>query len=113
MMSDNSSLDQPTEEQIRVNLMYPLKFVGPLLEQHGCKIEEEVLQEPLPFARLGPGDITYWAVFPPGTKREEMLPPLLHARKYRLTLPDGSIFEEYYNLDFHQSLIAQPLPPPR
>jgi hypothetical protein len=96
-----------------LNLIHPHKMTVPLLEQHGCKIEEEVLKAPLPFARLVPGDITYWVVFPPGTKREELFPSLPHARKYRLILPDGSIFEEYYNLDFHQSLIAQPLPPLR
>lgn len=110
MNSENTSADPLIEEQIRVNLMYQHKSIESLLEQHGCKIEEEVLQAPLPFARLVPGDITYWVVFPPGTKREKLLPVLSHVRRYRLTLPDGSIFDENYYLDFHQSIIAPPLP---
>lgn len=113
MNPEHASVDLPTQEHIRVNLMYQHKSIEPLLEQHGCKVEEEVLQAPLPFARLVPGDMTYWVVFPVGTKREELLPVLPHVRRYRLTLPDGSIFDENYYLDFQQSLIAPPLPPPR
>lgn len=114
MMPDITSTDLPGQEQlIKVNLLGPLKFTMPLLEQHGCKIEREELNEPFPAAALKAGDITYWVVFPTGARREEKKTHLPHARCYLITLPDGSIFDENYHLDFHQSTISEPPPPPR
>jgi hypothetical protein len=112
MTLEMTSTDISTEELITANLMFPQVVTMPLLEQHGCTIEKRVLQEPLPYAGLRPGDTTYWVVFPSGTKREKRSFSLPHAHRYLLTLPDGSMFDELYHLSFHQSIISQPFSPP-
>jgi len=47
-------------------------------------------------------------IFPPGTRREEQLSSPHYARKYLISLPDGTIFHEYYYLAFHQSIVYEP-----
>jgi len=102
-----------TPKTIVVNLMVPHRFTLPLLETYGCHIKVGELTISSLHREEIVGDPTLSVVFPPGTRREEQLPPLPHARKYLITLPSGSILQECYYLDFHQSIVCEPPPLPR
>jgi hypothetical protein len=77
---------------LRLRLMYPHPVTKSILEQHGCQIEEQTLV----------------VVFPQGTRRERVTSSLSHVQRYRLILPDQSVFEELFHLTFQQSMLSLP-----
>jgi hypothetical protein len=80
------------ETLLRLHLMYPLPVTEPILQRHGCQLDKQTLE----------------VLFPTGTKREAVTSTLSHAQRYRLILPDQSVFEELFHLTFQQSILSLP-----
>jgi hypothetical protein len=77
-----------SEARLQLQLLYPLPVTEPVLQQHGCQIEE------------------LRVAFPQGTRREAVASTLFHAQRYRVILPDGIVFDELFHLAFQQSMLS-------
>jgi hypothetical protein len=88
-------------DMIQIILPYYHKYTMPMLEKCGCVILVEEAKDTIDGKQ-------YRVILPPGSKREELLTQLSHARKFLLTLPDESVFYELYHLTLHCSTVSPP-----